>query len=105
MSARQETSGAQRNQNGNWPRKSRVCSLSARLGTTTRSGSSSSPIGSSFLFLQRKAAPIRYDLSGRFCFSNQRRSEEHTSELQSLTNLVCRLLLEKKKTERHKIPL
>src|SRR5262249_60817769 len=30
------------------------------------------------------------------------RSEEHTSELQSLTNLVCRLLLEKKKkTDRH----
>src|SRR5262249_60371649 len=28
-----------------------------------------------------------------------RRSEEHTSELQSLTNLVCRLLLEKKKTK------
>src|SRR5258706_10880277 len=28
---------------------------------------------------------------------NASRSEEHTSELQSLTNLVCRLLLEKKK--------
>src|SRR5437016_10805727 len=28
---------------------------------------------------------------------NPLRSEEHTSELQSLTNLVCRLLLEKKK--------
>src|SRR5438093_10079709 len=28
------------------------------------------------------------------------RSEEHTSELQSLTNLVCRLLLEKKKKNR-----
>src|SRR5262249_58921319 len=27
------------------------------------------------------------------------RSEEHTSELQSLTNLVCRLLLEKKKQD------
>src|SRR5438046_4910682 len=27
------------------------------------------------------------------------RSEEHTSELQSLTNLVCRLLLEKKNTQ------
>src|SRR5262249_57976875 len=27
----------------------------------------------------------------------RQRSEEHTSELQSLTNLVCRLLLEKKK--------
>src|SRR5262249_59971859 len=30
---------------------------------------------------------------------NTRRSEEHTSELQSLTNLVCRLLLEKKKNK------
>src|SRR5262249_57985807 len=29
-----------------------------------------------------------------------RRSEEHTSELQSLTNLVCRLLLEKKNEPR-----
>src|SRR5262249_60003853 len=29
------------------------------------------------------------------------RSEEHTSELQSLTNLVCRLLLEKKKKDRY----
>src|SRR5438093_9338670 len=29
--------------------------------------------------------------------STRNRSEEHTSELQSLTNLVCRLLLEKKK--------
>src|SRR5258706_8223094 len=31
------------------------------------------------------------------------RSEEHTSELQSLTNLVCRLLLEKKKKTKDKI--
>src|SRR5438046_4026182 len=29
------------------------------------------------------------------------RSEEHTSELQSLTNLVCRLLLEKKKNNQN----
>src|SRR2546425_7651632 len=29
------------------------------------------------------------------------RSEEHTSELQSLAYLVCRLLLEKKKTDNH----
>src|SRR5215475_15011561 len=29
------------------------------------------------------------------------RSEEHTSELQSRENLVCRLLLEKKKTKHH----
>src|SRR5438093_9644919 len=36
---------------------------------------------------------------GRFCGkkpSGRLRSEEHTSELQSLTNIVCRLLLEKK---------
>src|SRR5260221_4197878 len=30
-----------------------------------------------------------------------RRSEEHTSELQSHSDLVCRLLLEKKKTSNH----
>src|SRR2546426_7575521 len=36
----------------------------------------------------------------------QRRSEEHTSELQSPCNLVCRLLLEKKKkNEQHLIHL
>src|SRR2546430_7345938 len=31
------------------------------------------------------------------------RSEEHTSELQSQSNLVCRLLLEKKKTKLHSL--
>src|SRR2546430_16313942 len=31
-----------------------------------------------------------------------RRSEEHTSELQSQSNLVCRLLLEKKKKNRYR---
>src|SRR5690606_40547668 len=34
---------------------------------------------------------------------NTGRSEEHTSELQSRENLVCRLLLEKKKKNRPKI--
>src|SRR5205823_9726172 len=34
--------------------------------------------------------------------SSGNRSEEHTSELQSLAYLVCRLLLEKKKQERTK---
>src|SRR5437016_7963563 len=38
--------------------------------------------------------PARRDRRGR------NRSEEHTSELQSLTNLVCRLLLEKKKKKK-----
>src|SRR5260370_24985331 len=38
------------------------------------------------------ADPVRYDFA--IC---RLRSEEHTSELQSHLNLVCRLLLEKKK--------
>src|SRR5438132_8390715 len=33
----------------------------------------------------------------RLCIKNDARSEEHTSELQSHSDLVCRLLLEKKK--------
>src|SRR5690606_41231113 len=35
----------------------------------------------------------------------QYRSEEHTSELQSRENLVCRLLLEKKKNQERKVAL
>src|SRR5947207_4829907 len=35
----------------------------------------------------------------------RRRSEEHTSELQSHSDLVCRLLLEKKKTEKDALEL
>src|ERR1035441_10718390 len=35
--------------------------------------------------------------------ARRKRSEEHTSELQSLRHLVCRLLLEKKKTTTHTI--
>src|SRR2546421_1920330 len=33
------------------------------------------------------------------------RSEEHTSELQSRSDLVCRLLLEKKKNNEHYVPI
>src|SRR2546429_4063898 len=39
------------------------------------------------------------------CASSTRiRSEEHTSELQSRLHLVCRLLLEKKKNNKHHSP-
>src|SRR2546430_13685639 len=38
---------------------------------------------------------------GRRVRRDRRRSEEHTSELQSQSNLVCRLLLEKKKKIDH----
>src|SRR2546429_4043115 len=48
----------------------------------------------------RQTAPGLED--GRFhpaSAEHERRSEEHTSELQSRLHLVCRLLLEKKKTQ------
>src|SRR2546430_12807585 len=55
----------------------------------------------------RRRRPLRADRSGRSDRRADRgsggervsrvRSEEHTSELQSQSNLVCRLLLEKKK--------
>src|SRR5437016_8473469 len=43
---------------------------------------------------------IRWHFVGHL--QKNKRSEEHTSELQSLTNLVCRLLLEKKKQQTRK---
>src|SRR5205823_14803256 len=45
----------------------------------------------------RNSAAARPDLAGRAEAAALLRSEEHTSELQSLAYLVCRLLLEKKK--------
>src|SRR2546430_10676494 len=56
------------------------------------------------LFLQRGAAldyndPYFPQLH-KMRHYNYERSEEHTSELQSQSNLVCRLLLEKKKQTR-----
>src|SRR2546427_967116 len=44
------------------------------------------------------SSPERVELVDRECRSAGIRSEEHTSELQSQSNLVCRLLLEKKKS-------
>src|SRR2546430_8308873 len=56
--------------------------------------------------------PIQFRFAGRCALVGSawlsfgrwpRRSEEHTSELQSQSNLVCRLLLEKKKKNIHHI--
>src|SRR5262249_59995432 len=49
---------------------------------------------------ERELGGARYGELGAIPF----RSEEHTSELQSLTNLVCRLLLEKKKNNTTSAP-
>src|SRR5437016_1285123 len=43
---------------------------------------------------------VLFNYNGTVTRGWDQRSEEHTSELQSLTNLVCRLLLEKKKTKK-----
>src|SRR2546430_8965382 len=52
--------------------------------------------------------PMPETISRPVAFSSSRtaaekRSEEHTSELQSQSNLVCRLLLEKKKKQNRNI--
>src|SRR2546425_5020926 len=47
---------------------------------------------------RRRARVSRDEREGH---DERRRSEEHTSELQSLAYLVCRLLLEKKKEHLH----
>src|SRR5438270_10705612 len=57
------------------------------------------------LFRSRKTSgstPRRSDRpAARLRGRRKERSEEHTSELQSQSNLVCRLLLEKKKIKHH----
>src|SRR5438270_9356698 len=47
-------------------------------------------------------APVLEGKSGSPSVAQRGRSEEHTSELQSQSNLVCRLLLEKKKRKTQK---
>src|SRR5260221_6143259 len=60
---------------------------------------------------KRRRSSIRYCVSVIFWSSiglsslDQKRSEEHTSELQSHSDLVCRLLLEKKKLKSCPPPL
>src|SRR5262249_59799649 len=67
---------------------------------------SSSPLGTAMPPGVRSVRETPWDWAARRRGSPDRlshpwkRSEEHTSELQSLTNLVCRLLLEKKKIKR-----
>src|SRR5437016_9874217 len=73
-----------------------VLSIAAedRARTYRRSGFTSAPVQTRCVL---QATASKFGLfataSRTVCFG---RSEEHTSELQSLTNLVCRLLLEKK---------
>src|SRR5262245_63317478 len=47
----------------------------------------------------RKTAAANDIVPEQYLYAVLQRSEEHTSELQSLRHLVCRLLLEKKKNK------
>src|SRR2546430_5664384 len=51
-------------------------------------------------YRRRDELPAADGDRARICQHRGVRSEEHTSELQSQSNLVCRLLLEKKKASR-----
>src|SRR5256885_12277891 len=78
---------------------------------TTLFRSRSSQVKRKLRTLSRSASAVRIassseQLSSRMPNSSPpRRSEEHTSELQSPCNLVCRLLLAKKNDVRHDISL
>src|SRR5690348_17888927 len=63
-----------------------------------RASPSSVPASPARPMRQKPASPISSRARARF---TTRRSEEHTSELQSPVHLVCRLLLEKKKINEH----
>src|SRR5258705_8977606 len=63
----------------------------------------SSDVCSSDLFGTPSQAAANAVPKGNTVLPKKDRSEEHTSELQSLRHLVCRLLLEKKKTPTEKI--
>src|SRR5438045_3559558 len=65
-----------------------------RLGTQARACASRAGTSMVSRSAKRLCCSSRYSVTN--CSSSERRSEEHTSELQSLRHLVCRLLLEKK---------
>src|SRR5262249_61527831 len=70
-----------------------------RVGTLARHHSHRSAAIGSTLSARRAGTRIARRAIASSRSATDARSEEHTSELQSLTNLVCRLLLEKKKRQ------
>src|SRR5437899_6208095 len=79
---RSSSSGALSRPGGRWASAEATISLPTRAGAPSATAYATRPPR---LKPNRSASAIH------------RRSEEHTSELQSLRHLVCRLLLEKKK--------
>src|SRR5438874_9172051 len=73
-----------------------ICTMESSLGFASSGTASRMPLRWEICrppSLQRQ----QLGASVAFCMASSCRSEEHTSELQSRRDLVCRLLLEKKK--------
>src|SRR2546429_6038251 len=73
----------------------------SRAGDPVRSGGRQQPQRSSYRAPRWAQSVARLVLARDRPCAAVRRSEEHTSELQSRLHLVCRLLLEKKKQKRN----
>src|SRR5260370_5349366 len=68
----------------------------ALTDTSMSACATSSPDGTKWQGVALNGSPVTLSMENAVCCV---RSEEHTSELQSHLNLVCRLLLEKKKEQ------
>src|SRR5438876_7820718 len=69
-------------------------SFPTRRSSDLSASSNAAPASGGFSFRSSSPSAASSDSEGD---RNEKRSEEHTSELQSPVQLVCRLLLEKKK--------
>src|SRR5256885_4465144 len=89
----------------NSTRPPRRCLIFLKTSASARAELMASPVGIDLPLMRygSRCSPIFSAQRKIFCFAadcetEDLRSEEHTSELQSPCNLVCRLLLEKKNT-------
>src|SRR2546422_4260923 len=84
----------------------RTVSPGATSRSTEAANASSIPnalitVPSGHTIVSSATTPSPYGRRSTSAPSGETRSEEHTSELQSRLHLVCRLLLEKKKTKKY----
>src|SRR5688500_19750949 len=76
-------------------------SLHDALPISTATHTTPAPTSPTNRFRSAGRREVRLDASGSSFSDRPERSEEHTSELQSPCNLVCRLLLEKKNNNKN----
>src|SRR2546430_4548444 len=81
------------------------CSRYSSISSSRRVSSASASSLRKMMFTAPSGPITATSAVGHAKLKSARRSEEHTSELQSQSNLVCRLLLEKKKYSNNKLRL